>query len=371
MMDPRIVKLAEVLVDHSTRLQPGERVLLECFDLPDPALPVALIQTVVSRGAVPFVWTKQNRILRALWRHASLDMVQILGKWERDLMEQVQAYIGIRGAENVSEMSDVPPQQMDWYHTYIWRPVHLEVRVRKTKWVVLRYPTPSMAQLASMSTEAFEDFYFQVCTIDYQAMAQALRPLADLLRQTKHVRIVGPGTDLEFWIDGVGVVACAGEHNLPDGEVFTAPHRESVEGRIAFNTPTIYDGTTFENVWLEFSRGRVQAAGCSGDVQRLEQILNCDEGARYVGEFALGCHPGIRQPMKDILFDEKIAGSLHLALGNAYQEADNGNRSKIHWDLVLIQRLDYGGGEVYFDGQLVRQDGRFVLPELQRLNADF
>ncbi len=371
MQDPRIDRLAELLVDHSTKLQPGEKVLIECFDLPGPELPTAIVRAAARRGAVPIVVTKQNALLRAMWLHASEEMVRTIGSVERQLMEQVQAYIGIRGAANVSELADVPPEKMDLYRTHIWQPVHIGIRIRQTKWVVLRYPTPSMAQLAGMSTEAFEDFYFDVCTADYPAMARALEPLAQLMRETDQVRLTGPDTDLSFSIKGIGVVPCAGEHNIPDGEVFTAPVKDSVNGYITFNTPTIYEGVTFERVRLEFKDGKIVRATASSNERRLNEILDADEGARYVGEFAIGCNPRIREPMKDILFDEKIGGSIHLTPGNAYEEADNGNRSKVHWDMVLIQRPEYGGGEMYFDGRLVRKDGEFVLPELARLNEGF
>ncbi len=371
MRDARIDRLAQLLVSHSTRLQAGEKVLIECFDLPGPELPAALVRAAAERGAVPIVVTKQNAVLRAMWLHATEEMVRTIGAVERQLMEEVQAYVGIRGAANVSELADVPPEKMDLYRTYIWQPVHIGIRIRRTKWVVLRYPTPSMAQLAGMSTEAFEDFYFDVCTVDYPAMARALEPLAELMRRTDQVRLVGPDTDLTFSIKGIGVVPCAGEHNIPDGEVFTAPVRDSVNGYITFNTPTIYEGVTFERVRLEFQEGKIVRATASSNERRLNEILDADEGARYIGEFAIGCNPKIREPMKDILFDEKIAGSIHLTPGNAYEEADNGNRSKVHWDMVLIQRPEYGGGEMYFDGRLVRKDGEFVLPELQRLNEGF
>lgn len=371
MRDERIERLARILIEHSTKLQAGERVLIECFDVPDPQLPSVLVRLAAEKGATPLVVTKDLRVLRSMWLHATEDMVRTIGEIERSLMERVQAYIGIRGAQNVSEFSDVPHERMELYRTHIWQPVHLDVRIRRTKWVVLRYPTPSMAQLANMSTEAFEDFYFRVCTIDYRALAEALKPLVELMRRTDRVRITGPGTELEFSIKGIGVVPCAGERNIPDGEVFTAPVRESVNGRITFNAPTIYEGVTFENVCLEFQNGKIVHATCSGNNDLLNRILDTDEGARYVGEFAIGCNPEIERPMKDILFDEKIGGSIHLTPGNAYEEADNGNRSKIHWDLVLIQRPEYGGGELYFDGRLIRKDGKFVVPELERLNRPF
>jgi aminopeptidase len=283
-------------------------------------------------------------------------------------MEKVQAYIGLRGSYNISETSDVPMERMKLYQKHWLKPVHLEVRVPKTKWVVLRWPTPSMAQQAGMSTEAFEKFYFDVCTMDYSKMSKAMTPLHKLMMRTDKVRIKGPlDTDLSFSIKGIPAVKCDGRLNIPDGELFTAPVKDSVNGVIHYNTPTIYQGTTFENIRFVFKDGKIVEA-TSSDTKKTNQILDSDPGARYVGEFALGFNPFIDTAMKDILFDEKIKGSLHLTPGNAYDDAFNGNRSEVHWDLVLIQTPEYGGGEIWFDGKLVRKDGLFVPKALQGLN---
>jgi aminopeptidase len=255
------------------------------------------------------------------------------------------------------------------YERYIWKRVHMEIRVPDTRWVVLRWPSPSMAQLAERSTEDFEDFYFRVCTMDYEKMAEALQPLRALMEATDRVRIKGPGSDLRFSIAGIPAMPCDGKRNIPDGEVFTAPVRDSIEGTIQYNTPTIYQGVTHEDVFFRFEQGKIVEAR-STNTAHLNEVLDADEGSRYIGEFSLGFHPHILEPMKDILFDEKIAGSMHLTPGNAYDTAFNGNRSQIHWDLVLIQRPEYGGGEVWFDDVLIRKDGTFVLPELEELNPD-
>jgi aminopeptidase len=258
---------------------------------------------------------------------------------------------------------------MALYTRLVNQPVHLDYRVNRTRWVVLRYPTPSMAQLANMSTQQFEDFFYRVCTLDYGRMAEAMRPLEERMRRTDRVRITGPGTDLRFSIKGIGVVPCEGRRNLPDGECYTAPVRDSVNGTITYNTPSLYLGTTYNQLGFTFEGGRIVRA--TGAPQaRLDQVLDTDEGARYIGEFSLGFNPYILHPMKDTLFDEKIAGSLHFTPGQAYTTADNGNRSQIHWDLVLIQRPDYGGGEIWFDDECVRRDGRFLTPDLEGLNPE-
>ncbi|MFO0890505.1 MAG: aminopeptidase [Isosphaeraceae bacterium] len=369
MPDPRWNTLADILVDHSMKLKSGETILIECFDLPDPTLPGLLIRKAAERGARALLETRDMKLLRELVRNGSEGSMRAWAEVDRFRMERVHAYLGLRGAWNISELSDVPPEKMDLYNSLYQKPVHFEQRITKTRWCVLRLPSPSMAQQAGMSTEAFEDFYFDVCNLDYARLAEAMKPLVARMEAAKEVHITGPDTDLRFSIAGIPVVSCAGEMNIPDGEVFTAPVRESVEGFIRFNTPTIYQGASFDGVRLEFSAGKIVKADCSaGDVEKLRQILSADEGASYVGEWSIGCHPRILRPMRDILFDEKIAGSFHLTPGNAYDEADNGNRSKVHWDLVQIQRPDHGGGTIAFDGELIRRDGRFVTVELQDLD---
>tara|TARA_Y100001934_G_C12114879_1_gene660310 strand:+ start:16 stop:702 length:687 start_codon:yes stop_codon:yes gene_type:complete len=226
-----------------------------------------------------------------------------------------------------------------------------------------------MAQQAGRSTEAFEKFYFDVCTLDYGQLATAMAPLVDRMSDTDHVHITGPGTDLSFRIGDIPVRGCAGEHNIPDGECFTAPVRDSVEGTIRFNTPTLYHGVTFTDISLTFNNGKITDAS-SSDTKKLNEILDTDEGARYIGEFAIGFNPHIHRPMLDILFDEKIAGSFHFTPGQAYEVADNGNRSSVHWDMVMIQTPEFGGGEIHFDDELIRKDGQFVVDDLKQLNPD-
>jgi aminopeptidase len=371
MPDPRWEALADILLNHSTRLQAGETLLVECFDLEDDTLPRLLARKAAYRGAHPLIETKSARIVRELVRNASEPQMRLWGAVELKRMENVQAYIGLRGARNISEMSDVPDDKLGLYNTHVLKPVHFERRVKHTRWCVLRLPNASMAQQAGMSTEAFEDFYFDVCNLDYPRMAKALKPLVARMEAAKRVKITGPGTELTFSIEGIPVVPCSGEMNIPDGEVFTCPVRDSVEGRVKFNAPTIYQGSAFDGVSLEFEKGRIVKFDCDGgDKAKLKAIFASDEGARYIGEWSIGCNPRILNPMRDILFDEKIAGSFHLTPGQAYEEADNGNRSKVHWDLVQIQRPECGGGRIEFDGQPIRIDGRFVPEELQSLDPE-
>jgi aminopeptidase len=368
MADPRVARLADVLVNHSCRIESGETVLIEAFDLADPEIVCRIVETVAGRGGIPVVNLKHNKILRSQYRTATKDAMVLQGDLESQVMSRMDAYIGIRGAENSNEFADVPTEKMDLFQAHWWTPVHLGIRVPKTRWVVLRYPTPSMAQAANMSTEAFAEYYFNVCTADYAQMAVNQKPLAELMERTDKVRIVAPGTDLAFSIKDIPVVPCAGECNIPDGEVFTAPVRESVNGTIAYNTASRYQGTVFEGIQFTFENGKIVHAECRNETAKLNHILDQDDGARYIGEWSLGCNNAVKHPMLDTLFDEKIGGSFHLTPGNAYDKADNGNRSQVHWDLVLIQTPEYGGGEVWFDDELIRQDGRFLPAALQPLN---
>jgi len=370
MTDPRINRLADLLINHSTRLRAGEHILIEGFDIPE-AMVVALVKAARKVGGHPHIELRSNRVMRAMNESADDDNLKVWADYDRHRMGLMQAYLGIRGSENVSEMAGIADDQMKKVARLYAKPVHFEQRVNHTRWCVLRWPTPSMAQLAQLSTEAFEDFYFDVCTLDYARMDRACQPLAARMRKTDRVHLKGPGaTDLTFSIRDIPVIPCCGEMNIPDGECFTSPVRDSVNGVIQFNAPTLYNGITFNNVKLEFTAGKVVNAAADGNGAALNSILDTDEGARYVGEFAIGFNPYILNPMKDILFDEKIAGSLHFTPGRAYESADNGNRSEIHWDLVMIQRPEHGGGTISFDGEVVRRDGMFIADDLKGLNPE-
>jgi aminopeptidase len=368
MPDPRYTKLAETLIHYSCELKSGEKVLIEAIDTPHE-FTKELIRVAHEAGAQPNVLLKSKEILRRLLLGATEEQLDVMASAEETYMKAMDAYIGVRGSPNVSELSDVVQDRMTLYESFIWKRVHMEIRVPDTRWVVLRWPSPSMAQLAQRSTEEFQDFYFRVCTMDYARMSEALQPLRELMENTDRVHIKGPGTDLTFSIEGIPALPCDGKRNIPDGEVFTAPVRDSINGMIQYNTPTIYQGVSHQNVRFALESGKIVDA-TSSNTEHLNQVLDADEGARYMGEFSLGFNPYIMEPMKDILFDEKIAGSLHLTPGSSYDTAFNGNRSQIHWDLVLIQRPEYGGGEILFDDVLVRKDGLFVLPELESLNPE-
>ncbi len=369
MRDARAEKLAKTIVKYSCVAKPGEKILIEMFG-PATDLGKEIVNAAYQAGAEPFVQIRDQRVWRDWLMQVNEEQVKIAAEIDRALMEKMDCYVGLRGNDNINEYADVPSEKMALFDKFYGTPVHSEARVKGTRWCVLRYPNASMAQLANMSTEAFEDFYYQVCTLDYGRMKDAMNSLKQLMEHTDEVRIVGPGaTDLRFSIKGIPAVPCAGELNIPDGEVYTAPVRESVQGVIEFNTPSPYRGYVFEQIRLTFVDGKIIKAEAN-DTGRINHIFDTDEGARYIGEFSFGLNPYIKEPMKDILFDEKIDGSFHFTPGNCYDEAYNGNQSSIHWDLVCIQRPEYGGGEIFFDGRLIRKDGRFVIPELEKLNPE-
>lgn len=370
MTDPRVTKLAELLCTHSTELSSDDRLLIHTFDIPEEVV-AEVVRVAQQSGAQVVVRSESNLVRRQLLRGMSEPNAATIADIEKHEMEHMTAYISMRGSENYAELSDVPADTMNMWQRVYATPVIFETRIPKTKWVALRWPSPSMAQQANMSTPAFEDFYFNVCTVDYPKMHRACEPLKELMDKTDHVRIVGPGTEFEFSIKDIGAVPCFGERNIPDGECFSCPVKDSANGTVQYNTVSLYQGTEFKDIRLTVKNGKIVDA-CAGSLtDKINEILDTDEGGRYFGEWSLGFNPYVLHPMKDTLFDEKIAGSFHLTPGNAYPPpGGNGNKSAIHWDIVCIQRPEYGGGEIYFDGRLIRKDGLFVLPELDGLNPN-
>jgi aminopeptidase len=369
MTDPRITKLADVLINYSCAVKKGDKILVEAIDVPHE-FTTECVRLARQAGAIPLVKLESNQIKRALMLHGSDEGWNLIADGEKFIMERVQCYIGARGSHNVSEMSDVSADLQRPYENTVWKRVHIETRVKKTRWVVLRWPHPSMAQMAEMSTEAFEDFYFNVCTMNYGKMAEAAKALVARMEKTDKVRLLGPrDTDLTFSMKGLPAIGCVGTHNIPDGEVFSAPVRDSVNGVIHYNAPTMYRGETHTDIRLVFQNGKIIEA-TSTNTKKLNEVLDADEGARYVGEFAIGINPYCNRAMKDILFDEKIGGSIHFTPGGAYDECDNGNKSDVHWDMVMLQTPEAGGGEIYFDNELVRKDGLFTTDDLKPLNPE-
>lgn len=369
--DERIVRLAENLIKNSVKLKKGEQIYIEAIGLSTMPLVQELVKAATKAGGVPFYYFNEQALQKEFIENASVAQMKAQAEIHKQLMANSQAYIGVRGNDDLFKMSAVDPEKMNNYQKYYWNPVHSEIRVPQTKWCVLRYPNAAFAAMSKMALEEFEDFYFDACLVDYVKMGQAMKPLKKLMDKTKKVRIVAPGTEVEFSIAGLKSIICDGKMNIPDGEVYTAPVKDSINGVIQFNTDTTYLGTVFSNIRLEFKDGKIVEGHSMINDDKFQKILNIDEGSRYMGEFALGVNPYVTQPMLDILFDEKISGSFHMAIGNSYEdETNNGNKSAIHWDLVQMQDAEHGGGEIFFDDVLVRKNGRFVLPDLIGLNPE-
>lgn len=366
-MDNRDKALADLLVNYSCRIQSGEKVLIDYEGECCKNLVRQIIKNVYAKGAMPYCQIRDSAITREILLGCTEEQIKFKDEIDLAQMKGMQAYIAIRAGGNTSELSDVPAEKLNMY-SMLTSPT-LDYRVNETKWVVLRYPNNAMAQLAGTSLEAFEDFYFDVCTLNYEKMSKAMDPLVELMNKTDKVRLVGPGTDLSFSIKDIPAIKCDGACNIPDGEVYTAPVRESMNGIISYNTPSEEQGFTYENIVFEVKDGKIVKA-TANNTERINELLDVDEGARYFGEFAIGVNPYILHPMKDTLFDEKICGSFHLTPGMCYEDAPNGNKSANHWDLVMIQRPEYGGGEIWFDDVLIRKDGIFVIPELEGLNPE-
>lgn len=366
MKDTRYEKLADNLINYSVKLKKGEKILIE-FTGKENSLIKELVKKAYEAEGLPFVLHNDSQTNCLLMKDITKEQLEIMNDNQLEMMKKMDCYISVRANDNIFETSIVPSEKMMLYMK-IMKPTFNE-RVNNTRWCVLRYPNDSMAQLAGKPTDAFEDYYFDVCNLDYSKMSLAMDSLVDLMNKTDKVRIVGPGTDLSFSIKDIPAIKCDGEMNIPDGEVFTAPVKNSINGTITFNAPAMSEGEALENIKFVFTDGKIIEA-TSSNTEKTNKKLDTDDGARYVGEFAIGVNPYITYPMKDTLFDEKIAGSIHLTPGQCYEEAPNGNDSAIHWDLVLIQTPEYGGGEIYFDGKLIRKDGRFVIAELESLNPE-
>lgn len=364
MKDPRIDKLADVLVNYSARVKKGDVVLISASGFEAAPLVKEIYSLCLKNGAkyVEYDFTLPE-ITRRFYDDAAKAQVGFFPQHKLDFMKQVNAFIAISAADNSMVMANADPEKMI-AHAKVMRPIQ-DWRVKNTKWVVTRYPTHGGAQEAKMSLEEYEEYVFAACCIDWAAESRKQEKLKKLMDKADRIRIKASDTDLSFSIAGLPGIKCDGRFNIPDGEVFTAPVKDSVAGYITYNCPTVYQGKEFNGIRLEFANGKIVKASCTGMDEQLNKILDTDDGARYIGEFAIGVNPGIRRPMRNILFDEKIFGSIHFTPGQCYDECDNGNRSAVHWDMVKILT---GDGEIWFDNTLIQKDGMFVHRDLVSLN---
>ena len=359
--------LAEKLVNYSCSVKAGEKVLITYSDTPNSFIE-SLIEEVTKVGAIPIVFRLDKAIKRRLFLNSNADMFNYYREIVEPIMKSADAVILIGGSYNDFELSDVPATTFANYSKLYVEPIHFKIRCNK-KWVLLRYPTTAFAQSSQMSTEKFEEFFFNVCTLDYQKLDTLMNPLKKLMESTDKVRIETPTTKLSFSIKGMPAIKCSGQCNIPDGEIYTAPIKDSVNGVIVFNTPALDNGIEFNNIKLVFESGKIVDFDCN-DKDKFEEILNTDEGSRYLGEFAFGLNPYCTKSVRDILFDEKMSSSIHLAIGSSYDDCFNGNKSAVHLDLIQSHLPQLGGGKIYFDDTLIYEDGKFLLPNLVALNRE-
>jgi len=357
------LKLARQLLTHSVELKSGQNVMIQCIGLNAIGLVRALAKLVRELDGHPFIKLEDPETNRMLLESGDEEYWKNQAESDQlPLMKKMDAFIGIRASENIYENSGASKKANMAYSEFFVNPVHFEQRVNHTNWAVLRYPSAAFAMNAKMSTERFRTFYYDACLFDYNKLKEAMLPLEKRLRETDKVRLKGKGTDIEFSVKDQNWIPCFGKRNIPDGELFSSPILDSVNGHITY-APSVYQGKPFEFVKLEVENGVVTDFDSSNN-EALKEILDTDEGARRFGEFSFGLNPIIKEPMYDILFDEKITGSNHLTLGNDYEIAPNGNESAIHWDLVCI------GADVYLDEELVRKGRTFVTDDLKGLNPE-
>ena len=362
-MDQRFNQLAAQVIGYSVSLKPGEKVLIDVWDGADD-LGTALMEAAYAAGGMPFVTHQSMRMNRSVIAHATDAYMQDWLRYESYRMREMDAYIVVRKKENLNEWAGIDPERMAVFEKY-YSQLHFGIRIPKTKWCVLRYPNAAMAQQAGMSTEEFEDYYFRACCLDYRRMCRRVEPLAKLAARTDRVRIVAPGTDITFSVKGqcAGVPRC-GQRNVPCGEMGMPVVVDSANGEITYNVPSEIQGTVFRDIHLVLKNGLIVEA-TSSDTKRMNEILDTDANARRIGEFAIGFNPFLTRTTVDTIFDEKRAKTLHFTPGNSEI-----NTSAIHWDIVQSHAKEDGGGEIWFDGVLIRKDGLFVTEELKPLNPE-
>lgn len=369
-MDDRNIKLAHNLITNSISLKEGDNLLIEVFGELGIELANEIINQAKEIKANPILNVIKYDELKEFLINSSEEDIKEYGKKDYNRMKTMQAYIGISSPETDKTLEGVSQEKLELYNKYYTALVHLEQRVKHTKWCILKYPNEYFAKKSNMTLNEFKDYYYDACNADYNKMKIVMEPLKELMNRTNNVHIIAPGTDLTFSIKGIPAEKYYGTFNIPDGEVATCPIKESVNGYITYNTKTKYNEIIFENIRFDFKDGKIIKATAKENTKELNKILDTDEGARYIGEFAIGLNPYINNTMCDTLFDEKINGSFHFTPGMALEESDNGNKSAIHWDIVKIIREECGGGEIYFDNVLIMKNGIFILPELESLNPE-
>lgn len=367
MLDPRLKKVADTVIDYSLDIKINEKVLIEstksCGDLIK-----YMVSKIAKKGGIPFVILNETDIKRELIKNGSKEQFEIMKMYTETLLKNVDIYINMIDSDNCYDMSDVPEEKRGLYQKYYFKPIYFDIIVPKLRWITVDYPSVSSAQQFGMSTEAYEEYFFDAMTVDYKELFENMLPLKEVLDNGRHVQILSNDTNLEFDIMNYKSAICSGKINLPDGEVFIAPDLNSANGYINFNVPTRYQGSSFEELYLKFENGKVIDYNSKTNLLKLKKILENDAGNKYIGEFAIGTNPCINTPKSNILFDEKILGSFHIALGNSHDLSDNGNRASIHWDMVKMMTDEYNGGKIIIDDELIQENGIFIPDKLKVLN---
>jgi len=376
MPDPRDVKLAELLVNYSIDLKKGENVYLLTDSVETLPLFLEVYKKIISVGGYPYPHILLDPHLSAeafdyIWmKYASEEQLHHFSEIKYHEMKAMHAYIRIGGPANKQHLAGISRERIA-LRQKVTKPI-LDERLRK-KWVVTRYPTPSMAQAANMSTEDFINFYYNACLIDWQQQEQLQEKIKNVFEKGKIIRIIGENTDLRFSIEHRKVIKCYGKckHladlgiwegcNMPDGEIYIAPVENSAEGYIKYTYPYNKEGEIISGIFFRFEHGKIVEYKAEVNQEALKIMLETDEGAKRIGEFGIGTNDGIQRFVNDVLFDEKIAGTVHVTPGNAYEGSGGLNKSAVHADIVKDLRKEYGGGEIQVDGETVQKDGKWTF----------
>lgn len=358
MQDIRVEALAEILVNYSVKVKAGDVVLISATELAQP-LVEQVYTKILEAGAFPRLKLSFSNLTPLFYKHAQDAQLSTLLEIDEQEYRDADALINIKAPANVKELSSVDPQKIS-RRMKAMEPIMDIVLGKDMRWVLVNYPTQALAQEAAMSLAEYEHFVYSATNIDWRRQSQEQERLKAVFDKGSEVRIQGPGTDLRLSIAGRVGEKCDGHKNMPDGEVFYAPIEDSAEGRITYDYPAIFQGQEVDGICLEFKKGVVVKATAEKNQPLLDSVLNIDEGARRLGEFGIGFNYGLDRFSKDILFDEKIGGTIHLAIGKAYPAIGGKNKSAIHWDMIKDLRK---GGILSLDGKVVQKDGVFMLDE--------
>jgi aminopeptidase len=355
-MDKRWTQLGDLLVNYSMSVKPGEKVMIAFVELESYPLVHAIYEATIKAGAYPQVQFLSDELNRLLLKHGTDEQIGWVPEIEAYGMEWADVYFGLRGAHNLDVFWDVPASKLSMFRKAMGKVSTM--RWQKTRWSLLRVPNATLAQQAGVDEETITDMFFNACLLDWPKVSQEWRRWAEVLNQGKQVRVLGKGTDLSFSVAGRTWDVGDGHLNMPDGEVATAPVETTLDGCIYFDFPGVLGGRLMHDLRFRWEKGKLVEATSSTNQDFLTSVVNTDPGASLIGEFAIGTNPGATIFCKDILLDEKIDGTIHIALGRAYPNSGGTNESAIHWDIVKNMREE---GEIYLDGKVIYQKGKVLI----------